>query len=279
MKKSIKLNLAILTLTIAIALLCSACAPANTVALADTPEPTPSATATPAPTPSPTPEPTPTLMPELTFEQKRLLLGIDNTLPIQTSCMQLVDFSFNNQEIRFCTVVYDNHNADLMKDGYGVLDFYSVFDQKNGYLFTVSIPIDYNTGGGTVFLHQYLDYIVEINPALEGMKPLIIRNIASIAYFYDLRGIDYNDNETLKKWSDIYVSMDDSEIDKLGETFIPIDELVNIFLDATDQEKILPFWKYVPGAQVPDELKEFYPNETLLPEGSLTPIPYVVPAD
>ena len=232
-------------------LLSVACAPASKAVLARTPQPTPTVTATATPTvsPSPTPTlvPTPTPMPELTYEQKKSLLGIDKDLTSHVAgALYCFNVSFSNLSGRIWCISYGA--------GSGKHDVYSVCN--NEYLFSLQLP---QSGATGVF--EFSKYLSESNANLENLVLENSTNIVDMATDYDVWNFDYNNNQFLRDLSKKI------KTDPTGVLNTPLSEeqIVDLIINSTPQDEIIPFWVYTPGAQIPEELKGIYSEEEYPP--------------
>ena len=229
-------------------------APTDTLPVATqtaTPTSTPSPTNTPSPTPTATPVKTP--MPELTYEQKKALLGIDkNFLSRNLGKLVAIELSFVNIEGRIWGITYSQTADPSMHDFYALCN--------NVYLFTLYFK---NNSTG-VFEYSTLLY-----SSSDNLKNLKLTNSASIVDMvsdYDRYGISYNDCQELK---DIYARYKKDPIGTMNLT-LSEEKIIDLIIKSTPQEKIIPFWVYTPGAKIPDILKGIY-SETDYPPAPALP--------
>ncbi len=229
-----------------------ACAPGSMTASATTPEPTSTATATPTPEPTPTPTPaatpTPTPMPELTYEQKKALLGInDDMTPQIVGTLYCYNITFNNESGRIWCVSYTNEN-DPNK-----YEMYSVCNRE--YLFTLQLP------AGATGIFEYSKYLFESSKNLRNLVLVNSTAIADMASTYDIWNIDYNNNGFLKNLQE----KTNQDWEAVLYTLLSKEQIVDLIIDSTPQDEIIPFWVYTPGAQIPEELKGIYSEEDYPP--------------
>ena len=255
-------------------LLSVACAPVNKAVLASTPQPTPTATATATPTvsPSPTPTlaPTPTPMPELTYEQRKALLGIDEDFkPHPLGSLEVVELSFGNLTGRIWGVTDWNDKVPSK------LDFHSVCNGE--YLFTIDM-----LNNRSILVSDYQNYMCDWNVNLKNLKLMNSTTLTEMANAYKIEKISYNNYQEI---DDIYSRCRNASESTLNTT-LSEEQIIDLIIKSTPQEKLIPFWVYTPGATIPDELKGIY-NETDYPPApatttseaipSLTPTPIPMP--
>ena len=239
-------SVALLSVTIILALFSFACAPAYEAVLANTPEPTAAATATATPTlspaPTPTSAPTPTPMPELTYEQKKALLGIDERFrPHQVAALIAVELSFGNiKEGRIWCITYGQDNSSSSDD------FHSAINDE--YLFTFDFEIQHTSSS------DISQCLVRSNENLKNLKLLNFTCVGDMAEQYKVWGKSYNN---CKEVDDIYERVREDP-NGVGNSFLSREQIVDLIISSTPQEKIVPFWVYTPGATIPDELKGIY---------------------
>lgn len=266
-----KLNcktIAMIFATIILALCSVACAPANEVVLASTPEPTATPTVSPTPTPTFTPSPTP--MPELTYEQKKMLLGVDEDFePTLIGSLIVVELSFGNVTGRIWGITYGD---DAVSSRF---DFHSVCNDE--YLFTIDMLNNRNIAVG-----DYPNYLYDWSPNLVNLKLINSTALSDMARTYKYGNISYNNCQEIK---DIF-SRGEENWEKTAYTVLSTEQIVDLIIQSTPQEKIIPFWVYTPGATIPDELKGIYSEAEYPPVPaattsatipSLTPTPAPLP--
>ena len=261
-----------------IALVCAmfftACAPANMAVLASTPEPTPAATtiATPTVSPAPTPtlSPSPTPMPELTYEQKKALLGIDEDFePHQLGSLEAVELSFGNITGRIWGITYWNDKVSSR------FDFHSVCNDE--YLFTIDM-----LDNRSISPSDYQDFLCDWNVNLKNLKLANATSLGDMARNYKINKISYNNCQEI---DDIFAKSEENW-GKTAYTVLSEEQIIDLIINSTPQEKIIPFWVYTPGAQIPEELKGLYSEEDYPPAPaastsaaipSITPTPAPMP--
>lgn len=224
---------------------------------------TPTVTFTPTPTKAPTPKPTPT--PELTFEQKKLMLGIDKDFDSYAlGNIVVFNYNLNNKKRRVWTVF------EIDSEKPNVQYFYNMFNYE--YLFSMTLPENAFISTGNFC--QYMDSNIA---ALDGIKYRNSTSPLTIPLAYKGWGENYNNNQNLNEMCERYQNSTSAEEDmQISLTPFSMDELVDLYISSTPQDELCPFWEYVPGAEVPDELKEIFPNVTPLPlpEESMSPEGY-----
>ena len=248
LRRTLITTIALLQATVSFA--CAA--PANLPTSTSTPEPTATAAATATPTVSPTPTPaltpTTTPMPELTYEQKKALLGIDEDFTDHIlGELKIFEISFGNVTGRIWGVMYGKLDEPL------ILDFHSVCNDE--YLFTLNLK------SSVTYVDEFPRYLGDSNENLKNLKLINSTSPTVMARHYDAIGVSYNNCHELE---DIVAKY---EKDPEGTVYLPIskEEIVDLIIKSTPQEKIIPFWVYTPGAQIPEELKGFYSEEEYPP--------------
>ena len=232
-------------------------APTDTLPVATqtvTPTSTPSST----PTVVPTNTPSPTSMPELTYEQKKALLGINKnfeSIQVGSWITFEMNFEMSNGETYegrqpcFCIDKEKNH---FEKD---------VFSITNGeYLFTISIPQDEET---PVF--YFYKYLTKSSSSLKNLTLKSSVPLVTMGTYYASHGIDYQNYQYLNELADLY----QKKSTEVSIAFLTEEEISDIIIGSTPQAKIIPFWIYTPGAKIPDELKGLYLESAYPPAPAL----------
>ena len=237
----------------------------------DTPEITQMVEATSAPTPTlkptatpaPTENPTPTPMPELTFEQKKALLGIKDGLgPYIAAQIAVFNISFetpNGNIIEgrvFCG--YRERQSDFDQE--------NCFNLSNGtYLFTYSYNGAAQIPSTEIFKHLTEEY----SPNLKNLKLKDSTSLPEMAIEYNKKGLNYLNNSFLNNLSNLLVK----DLMQAANVKITYEELIKLIIESTPQEEIIPFWTYTPGAKIPEELKGLYSEVDYPPAALPAPIP------
>ncbi len=205
--------------------------------------------------PSPTPIPTP----ELTLEQKELLLGIgkeSSAYPVDD--IDVYHYILDGHTYRIWTVAFGNREKSKNSNGKYVLDVYDIFTLQ--YLFSIGLPnngVDIDGQGFSPT--QYVDFLFETNPALKGVRLVLSFGLVTGSRTYKQEYIEYNSNSILDSFCESFsISSTKEQREATSNTMLSVDMQKEIFLDSTPQEEILPYWVYTPGAQIPEELKGIY---------------------
>lgn len=268
-------KLAIILLTAIVGYVMLGCAPAKADGVVEDekptieeviPTPSPISTIKPTVTPTPTIKPTPTIMPELTTDQIKTLLGVYlATKTIGHNLGNVYEFVININKHDYRIYGY------LVKGETSVtLEVYSVSCDE--YLFS----IDYSQGN-KLSPNRYYENILNYNETLSALNPQAVKSVplTSLAQFYKIWKIDYKNNETLNEFSQIMIDGTDSQINKLIKTFYLNEQLMDLFINSTPTEDMLPFWFYVPNTKMPEELNGYYSDITVsTPTATVSPASY-----
>ncbi len=200
-------------------------------------------------------EPTP--MPELTFEQKKMLLGTDlaSKFPeVQSTSVYYFIIRINRHNYRiFGLLFWDESSSEL--------DVYNLMCEE--YLFTIDL-----SEGNKISNIKYYEHIKRLSSSLSKLNAMVVKSgdLLWLAATCKREKIDYKDNETLNEFSRIMKEGSNEEKSALWDTFYSKDQIIDLYINSTPQEDMLPFWFCVPDAKIPEELKEFYPNAVTIPE-------------
>ena len=205
--------------------------------------------------------PSPTLIPapELTLEQKELLLGIGKESSVyKVSNIDVFHYVLGGHNYRCWTVSVSNEEKSKNSNGNYVFDVFDIFTFQ--YLFSISLP---NNGidkdGQPYSSYSFKDYLFETSPALKGMRIILSFGLAVGSRYYKYENIDYNNNAVLDSFCESYSnSGTEEERTAISNTILSVDMQKEIYLDSTPQDEIMPYWIFTPGAQIPEDLKEIY---------------------
>ena len=95
---------------------------------------------------------------------------------------------------------------------------------------------------------------------LKGAKLIDSISLVDLAQIYKIKGKDYRNNvileEMSKKMSSIYSTEEESL--ELLNTIYSVIQYVDLYINSTPDDEILPFWYYTPNTKMPEELKGIY---------------------
>ena len=186
-----------------------------------------------------------------TAEQKELMLGAkpDRNLLVEGNISAFFCKVNGNQRIIW---TYSIRNSGKEDADYDVSDYYSVFNQE--YLFSLSFPKKEHSEG--ILISDIWQYHSSSSKLLDGMKLLGSCSLTDLASSYSNWGIEYKANEIIDSWAKAFSEGDSS----YSDAPLPQEMLTALYLDTVPDQYIMPFWEYVDGATIPDELKELFPQ-------------------
>jgi hypothetical protein len=205
------------------------------------------------------PSPAPTPAPELTLEQKELLLGMGKESSVyRVNNIDVYHYVLDGHNYRSWTVSVSNEEKSKNSNGKYVLDVYDIFTFQ--YLFSIGLPNNGIDKDGQGFSpSQFVDFLYETNPVLKGMRLVLSFGLSTGSRDYKYENIDYNNNAVLDSFRESYSnSGTEEQRTATSNTMLSVDMQKEIYLDSTPQEEILPYWVFTPGAQIPEELKGIY---------------------
>ena len=201
----------------------------------------------PSPTPVLTPTPTVSPIPDSYKNQVLPLLGIvEDFEPIALGALEIFELSFGNITGRIWG--YKNTRADDSSK----YDIHSLCNDE--YLFTIDIP------NRTAVSDDYM-YLVDSSKNLKNLKLINSTALVDMARNYEYIGISYNDCQEIK---DIF-SRYEEDPEGTMYTYLSKEQVIDLIIRSTPQDKIIPFWVYTPGAKIPEELKGIFSEKDFPP--------------
>ena len=208
-------------------------------------------------------------LPELTYEQKKMILGVSDIVGLPSTCeghelgnLFEITVKINKQEYR--TPVYIIKSSDPGQSG--VSKIYSV--ENDVYLFSIKLP-----SGTRVPSIKYYEYVTELNSTLKENNAEVVNSVALVvlAGRYKTLDIDYNNNDTLNEFYQIFNYGSEEEANALLKTYYSNDQTTDLSINSIPQEQLLPYWFYVPDVTIPEELADYYICQNTNPTPIVSP--------
>jgi len=176
-------------------------------------------------------------MPELTIEQKTLLLGINEKFEaVSLFSISVFNYSYHGENRRVWV-------RQGLSESQGEMPFYNLFNGE--FLFSIKLPED------EVYTTSMSNYLYKTNQLLEGITLTNSCAIGELPEMYARWKIKYNASEELEK---LCLALSHEPLTK--------EQIINLYFATTYQNEIPPFWEYVPNAKILDEFVTPFPESS-----------------